>query len=229
MSKDRPKPMTDTEIRLSIGAQRADGDQVNRLALTALHWHKEADGAESRGRQYCLELAEKAQTIRELQAQAERLREGLRRTLLFADELINVEEHVIWEEPAEISLNETICEARALLSEDAPPTETEDQRISRFGHQGFGYFQEDGREVVTFRIEGRTYKLEVRHPLALAAEMLGVEADKRGTSLHIHHCPHGDWLVFFGEADRVVKMLAQEPSYPGAVLAALKAAREAPE
>lgn len=65
--------------------------------------------------------------------------------------------------------------------------------------------------------------------LALAVEKLGAEADRRGTSLHIHHCPRGDWLVYFGEGDRVFNLLGQEDTHPGAVLAALAAVRLLPE
>lgn len=40
-------------------------------------------------------------------------------------------------------------------------------------------------------------------------EALASAADAAGTSLHVHHCPRGDWLVFFGEADRVVQFGGQ--------------------
>lgn len=40
-------------------------------------------------------------------------------------------------------------------------------------------------------------------------EALASAADAAGTSLHVHHCPGGDWLVFFGEADRVVQFGGQ--------------------
>lgn len=56
--------------------------------------------------------------------------------------------------------------------------------------------------------------------LAVAVDRLGKRGDEEGTSLHIHHCPLGDWIVYFGEADRVVRWGAQSDTFAGAVLQA---------
>ena len=56
--------------------------------------------------------------------------------------------------------------------------------------------------------------------MAVALDTLGMAADEHGTSLHIHHCPRGDWCVWFGEAECVHLWLAQEPTHAEALIVA---------